>query len=260
MRLQYKIIAKLKKLLLRHNEIDPAAEIHASVLIQGSKIGQYVKIGPGGIVENSKVSGRTVIGQNSALTDARIAGDVHCEDACKFYHCYIQGEVKIGRYTSCWGPNLDIVSERDFTVSIGSFCSIARNVTIQSFNHNHRKASTYFMGQNFFKEIWQNERVSKGKISIGNDVWIGAHSVVLGGVTIGDGAVIAANSVVNIDVPPYAIFGGIPGKVIGYRFEQPIIEKLQDIRWWDWNDGKIRNNKQFFEQVLTIESFNNIEN
>jgi virginiamycin A acetyltransferase len=260
MSIQTNIIAKLKKLLLLHNEIDSAAEIDASARIQGSKIGQFVKIGPGGIVENSRISGRTVIGGNSTLTDTRIAGDLHCEDSCKFYHCHIQGKVNIGRYTSCWGPNLDIISDRDFTVSIGSFCSIARNVSIQSFNHNHKKASTYFIGQNFFKETWPNERISKGNITIGNDVWIGAHSVVLEGVTIGDGAVIAANCVVNGDVPPYAIVGGVPGKIIGYRFEQPVIEKLLTIQWWNWNDEKIRKNKRFFQELLTVESFDNIEN
>lgn len=260
MGIQGKIIGKLKKLLFAYNEIAPSAEIGSSVQVTGSVVRQFVKIGPGTVVEQSRISGKTSIGPNSAVVNARIAGDVQSGEACKFQNCHIQGEVKIGRYTSCWGPNLDIIADRGFPISIGSFCSIARNTTIQSFNHNHRKASTYFMGQNFFKETWPNERVGKGKITIGSDVWIGAHAVILEGVTIGDGAVVAANCVVNNDVPPYAIVGGVPGKIIGYRFEPELIDELLKIRWWEWSDQKIRNNKPFFENLLTADSFHNIVN
>jgi len=80
----------------------------------------------------------------------------------------------------------------------------------------------------------------KGDIVIGNDVWIGYGVTILSGVTIGDGAIVAANSCVVKDVPPYSIVGGVPAKVIKYRFDDETIGKLLKIRWWDWDEQKIR--------------------
>lgn len=89
-------------------------------------------------------------------------------------------------------------------------------------------------GQTFRKII------RKGQVLIGNDVWIGDGVTILGGVRIGDGAVIAAGAVVVKDVPPYAIVGGNPAKIIKYRFPAETIERLRRIAWWDWDGKKIR--------------------
>ena len=83
---------------------------------------------------------------------------------------------------------------------------------------------------------------------IGNDVWIGWHAIITPGVSIGDGAIIAAGAVVTHDVPPYAIVGGIPAKVIRKRFSDDMIEKLLKIKWWDWSDEKIMENYAYFYQ------------
>ena len=82
--------------------------------------------------------------------------------------------------------------------------------------------------------------IRKGQILIGNDVWIGSGVTILGGVRIGDGAVIAAGAVVVKDVPPYAIVGGNPTKIIKYRFPKETIERLRRIAWWDWDGERIR--------------------
>lgn len=74
---------------------------------------------------------------------------------------------------------------------------------------------------------------------IGNDVWIGAKSIVMDGVTIGDGAIVAAGSVVTKNVPPFAVVGGVPAKIIKYRFSQEVIDRLLEIQWWNMPDEKI---------------------
>lgn len=74
---------------------------------------------------------------------------------------------------------------------------------------------------------------------IGNDVWVGAKSIIMDGVTIGDGAIVAAGSVVTKDVPPFAVVGGVPAKVIKYRFSQDVIDRLEEIKWWYLPDDKI---------------------
>ena len=75
---------------------------------------------------------------------------------------------------------------------------------------------------------------------IGSDVWIGYEAVILSGVTIGDGAIIGTRAVVTKDVPPYTIVGGVPARPIRKRFDEKTIEKLEALRWWDWDEEKLR--------------------
>lgn len=84
---------------------------------------------------------------------------------------------------------------------------------------------------------------------IGNDVWIGYNVVILPGVTIGDGAVLAANAVVTHDVPPYTIVAGVPARPLKKRFRDEVITKLLEIKWWDWPDEKIIENLEYFYQA-----------
>ena len=98
----------------------------------------------------------------------------------------------------------------------------------------------------FFEEWGLNKKnvasawANKGDIIIGNDVWIGYEAVIMAGVHIGDGSVIAARAVVTKDVPPYTIVGGTPARKIRMRFEAETIAKLQQIQWWNWPVEKIR--------------------
>ena len=85
---------------------------------------------------------------------------------------------------------------------------------------------------------WDN----KGDITVGNDVWIGYEALILAGVAIGDGAIIGSRAVVTKDVPPYTIVGGIPAKPIRKRFDNETISELLKLRWWDWNEEKIKRN------------------
>jgi virginiamycin A acetyltransferase len=97
----------------------------------------------------------------------------------------------------------------------------------------------------------------KGDTLVGNDVWIGYESIIMPGVTIGDGAIIAAKSVVVNDVPPYSIVGGNPAKIIKLRFTAETIKTLQEIAWWNWDINKISANLEYItsadlDTLLTI--------
>ncbi|MCI5564501.1 MAG: CatB-related O-acetyltransferase [Clostridiales bacterium] len=132
---------------------------------------------------------------------------------------------------------------------IGKFCSIAcgAKFLFTSGNHTMKSLANYTFPI-FFDEwgldakdicrAWDN----KGDTVVGNDVWIGYEAVVLSGVTIGDGAVIGARAVVTRDVPPYTVVGGVPAGPIRRRFDDATVERLEALRWWDWDEAKIQRN------------------
>lgn len=130
---------------------------------------------------------------------------------------------------------------------IGKFCSIAcgTKFLFNCANHTLKSLSTYTFP--LFYEEWELEKSNittawdnKGDIVIGNDVWIGYEAVIMTGVHIGDGAIIAARAVVTKDVPPYTIMGGTPAKEIRKRFDTEMIHQLLKLKWWDWSTYKIR--------------------
>lgn len=125
-------------------------------------------------------------------------------------------------------------------LTIGRFCSIAcgTRFLMNSANHAMGSLSTYVFPI-FYEEWGHGMNVTtawdhRGNIVVGNDVWIGYEAVILSGVTIGDGAIVAARSVVTKDVPPYTIVGGAPARPIRLRFGQEVIDTLLELRWWDW--------------------------
>ncbi|MBD2187767.1 Vat family streptogramin A O-acetyltransferase [Pseudanabaena mucicola] len=131
---------------------------------------------------------------------------------------------------------------------IGKFCALARGVKfiMNGANHKLDGFSTYpfyIFGNGWEKSTPRPEEFPfKGDTIIGNDVWIGYESVIMAGVKIGDGAIIASKSVVVTDVPPYSIFGGNPAKCIRQRFDSEIVESLLEIAWWNWDIDKITSN------------------
>ena len=137
------------------------------------------------------------------------------------------------------------------SVKFGKYCAIAPNLKIFGTNHDYNFPS---IQGTFYKEYFncehpinKNSNVrSKGKITIGNDVWIGEDVVILSGVTIGDGCCIGARSVVTKNLDPYTICVGTPCKSVKLRYSKEIIKFLLDLKWWDWGDEKIKRNKEFF--------------
>lgn len=161
------------------------------------------------------------------------------------YYEEIRKTYDIGDYTYL-GRTTKIKNKK---TKIGKYCSISSNIYIGTSNHTTTWLSTHpfcydasedhsycggirasekaLIFRDFDKDIVK-------PITIKNDVWIGLNAIILDGVTINDGAVVAAGAVVTKDVPPYAVVGGVPARVIKYRFSEEIIKDLLELRWWDY--------------------------
>jgi virginiamycin A acetyltransferase len=177
--------------------------------------------------------------------------------------CFIKNTVKnpnieIGDYTYYDDPEDSENFERnvlyhfDFIgdkLKLGKFCSIAKDVKFIMNGGSHRTDTFSSYPFSIFGGSWSEKlegirlgATSKGDTVIGNDVWLGREAVIMPGIHIGDGAIIAAESVVVSDVPPYSIYGGNPAKLIKRRFSEDIIKNLLEIQWWNWSYQKISDN------------------
>lgn len=157
--------------------------------------------------------------------------------------------VTLGKGSYISGAELGLSDDGDSHLLIGNYTSIAHNTYFEvGMNHDYGRFSNYpFEVVANITGDWEidgdhapisGERNPK-QIIIGNDVWIGANVIIMGGVRIGNGAVIGAGAVVAKDIPPYAIAAGNPVRVIKYRFSEDMIQKLQQLKWWDWPAEKI---------------------
>lgn len=154
--------------------------------------------------------------------------------------------IPVGKYT--YGYQY---LNNDNIESIGAFCSIAEGQLVIPNDHRMDWITTSPIASlkqfSFTDKDYMSEYISgeDRKVVIGNDVWIGARCIIFEGVTIGDGAVIAAGSIIRKDVPPYAVVGGVD-KILKYRFDKDTVNKLLQIQWWNWDDEKIRRNIDLF--------------
>lgn len=151
---------------------------------------------------------------------------------------------------------------------IGKYCSIADHCRIGMSGHSLDFLSTspiFTQTVNALQEQWAENDILEHKSEeerayIGNDVWIGSHVLIRGGVHVGDGACIAAGAVVVKDVPPYAIIGGVPARIIRYRFSQEIIEKLEEVQWWSMPEELLKKNIKLFQSSnVNIEAIESLK-
>lgn len=165
---------------------------------------------------------------------------------CVYRGAKIKGS-SIGAYTYI-ANNTDVEN-----ADIGKYCSIADHCRIGMGGHTlkHLSTSPIFTEKvNGCKETWTDVNVNPVKskrVKVGNDVWIGSHALIMGGVNIGNGAVIGAGAVVVKDVPPYAVVGGVPARIIRYRFSDEVICLLQSIAWWDFPVSTLKEKIHLFQ-------------
>ena len=153
-----------------------------------------------------------------------------------------------------------------FKCKIGRFCSISQKVQVVFGNHptndfvsthpafytTRNQSNFSFVNKLKFEEYAFADKAKKYFIEIGNDVWIGYGVILKSGIHIGDGAIIAAGAVVTKDVPPYSIVGGVPAKVIKYRFNEEEIEFLNNLKWWNKEINWIEKKAPLFENIKKL--------
>lgn len=156
--------------------------------------------------------------------------------------------IKIGRHSYGLDRRNFAGLDPESPVSVGSFCSFGPEVLIFGrADHPTNLVSTFPFRKRLFAPMGPNtDAVTRGGVTIGHDVWVGARAMILSGVTIGSGAVVAAGAVVTRDVPPYAIVAGVPAEVVRYRLTPEQIESILQISWWDWSDERIRKFENLF--------------
>lgn len=165
------------------------------------------------------------VGKNTVLNaPVRLVGNANVKHSCN-----------IGNYTFINAGTTLFPGTK-----MGKYCSIGKNCELGAFDHPTTWLSSSAVQYNLklhfpdYVEDFKQKKIDRPKTTIfGNDVWVGSLAIVKRGLTIGDGAIIAGGSVVVKDVPPYAIVGGVPAKVLKYRFDEEIIQDLLELKWWD---------------------------
>jgi len=196
----------------------------------------FSKIAITAIISNSKISKKSAISGKT-----------------RFYDSEINDYSYVGR-------NGLIINTK-----IGKFCSIADDCKIGCSSHPTQWGSTssvFHKGKNILRKNFSNfEYTSNKRTVIGNDVWIGNNVLIKDGITIGDGAIIGMGSVVTKNVEPYSIVGGVPAKIIRYRFEEQDIQELLNIKWWELKENEIsyisseiNNIKEFIKKVKEVKN------
>lgn len=189
------------------------------------------------------------IASSATVINSRLGN--HCSVGANTRFCY--SELGDFSYVS--------VNSNVFSTTIGKFSSISWNVSINPANHDPQRftqhpvlfASKYGMlkdGKPYYRQY--------GEVTIGNDVWIGCNALIMGGVTIGDGAVIGAGARISKDVPPYAVMIG-NNQLLRYRFPSDIISELLTLKWWDLPIESIREIIPFLAKEVTKDSLQNLQ-
>ena len=195
----------------------PHSRIEGHSKIRKTQAEEYVHIGPHSRVYDSTLGYAADISENS------------------FIDC-----VKIGRYTTM-GPDVKVITGQHPTNTIVS--------TFPAFYSSHAQLGFTFVDEDLIEEIRFADPDNRYKVIIGNDAWIGSYVRIMEGVTIGDGAIVAAGALVTKDVPPYAIVAGVPARIIRYRFTEDQIDFLRQLKWWEKDSDWLKKHAKLFSNI-----------
>lgn len=191
---------------------------------------------------------------------------IFCKGANIDQHSVFEGQNKIGEnswFEGYMGYGSYIGDECIIKAKMGRFCSVGHKVTVLTGTHPSHKyvstnpvffslglqnGTTFVKEQKFKEKIFADDEHQYGAI-IGNDVWVGYNATIMGGVTIGDGAIVASGALVNSDVEPYTIVAGQPAKVISKRFTDEQAERLMSFKWWDKPLDWIKEHAEEFDDI-----------
>ncbi len=176
----------------------------------------------------------TLSGFSRGLSNVVFEGKNSVPDGCNF-----SGKIKIGYATTLGYRNL-----LSGSIAIGKYCQLGVDVALHATNHPISYMTTY-INQNLFQGELKHLK-EENNIIIGHDVWIGHGVIVVGNVTIGNGAILAAGSVITKDVAPYSIVAGIPAKEVRKRFSDTIIQEIETLQWWDKSEHELEKIKPLF--------------
>lgn len=198
---------------------------------------------------------------------AILVNKVSFEGCCQL-HPYVKFCGRLG-YGSYIGPYSKISAHIGRFTSIASFvCTVAGRHAYQapfattcpmffSLNPNHSQSGSTFATEQMFEELKFAVPEKQLDVEIGNDVWIGERAMLIGGVHIADGAIVLAGAVVTKDVPPYAIVGGVPAKIIRYRYDKETISFLLQTQWWNNTEEWFKENWKLLTDIDKLKAYYN---
>lgn len=232
-------------------EKDATIEILRSSLSPNVYVGHFTHISDSEILQGSKVY------MNCWIIKTRMDIRTFAGDGTKLDNCILDSFSRAGKYNHLFHVKLGrhTYTGQDTIIMhthVGAFTSISWGVTIGASEHDFNRLTSHTFLYNPYDDLNNGiiyyDRFEK-PTKVGNDVWIGANVTILRGVTIGDGAVIGANSMVTKDVPPYAIVVGNPARIIKFRFKEDLILKLLELKWWELEDHVIKDNCSLFASI-----------
>lgn len=226
--------------------------IHETAEVTNTELREGAKVYKNAFVKNSFLGVNVKVGDFGRIEDSLFGEAVDLQRFAMIYHSEMGDYSYVGRNFTCWHAK------------IGKFCSISWNVGIGGANHDYTRVSQHaFLYAPQFGMMKPGQEVGYNRFEdpceIGNDVWIGCNAVICRGVSIGDGAVIGAGSVVTKDVPPYTIVGGVPAKVLKRRCSEDLAKRLQNVKWWNLPSEVIKDNFDLFNQIINEDSVKDIE-
>ena len=201
----------------------------------------------------------------SEFPTSKIKDTCIIQPSCTITKSELDDYVFLKHHTTCELSKVGLRSSAGFnsvlrSAVIGKYCSISWFTTVGAVNHHFDTVTTHaFPVRGRFGLTDVEGSMPEVTTYVGNDVWIGCNVVILPGVTIGDGAIVAAGSIVTKDVPPYAIVAGTPARVLRYRWDEKTVERVSRLKWWDWEDERIKDNLELFTEGISSNLLDRLE-